>query len=139
VARGSDLGRKLGRMLTTEGTPRRRVRVEKNRRQVLGPKIAGAAAGVGEQHGSVVELVDVAAVPDGGQSELSWTGVVPAASKRLQAAPWAPGDGSVMVLADETAHSTRRGGSGIGGGGSHGWCGMPQQDRGAERDGSMTR
>jgi hypothetical protein len=45
---------------------------------------------------------------DGGELGLSWTGAAPVASERLQAAPQAPGDGSVMVLTDETTHSTRR-------------------------------
>jgi hypothetical protein len=57
-------------MLTIEGAPRCRAWVEKNRRWGLGPKVTGAAAGFGEQRGSVVELVDAAAVPDGDQSEL---------------------------------------------------------------------
>jgi hypothetical protein len=96
----------LGRMLTTEGVPRWHAWVEKNQWRGHGPKVAGPAAGVGEQHGSVVELEDAAAVPDEDRSELSRTGAVPAASEQLQAAPRAPGDGSVMVLTDETAHST---------------------------------
>jgi hypothetical protein len=33
-----------------------------NRRWGLGPKVAGATAGFGEQHESVVELVETAAV-----------------------------------------------------------------------------
>jgi hypothetical protein len=37
----------------------------------LGPKATGAAAWVSEQRGSVVELADAAAVPDGDRSELS--------------------------------------------------------------------
>jgi hypothetical protein len=36
-----------------------------NRLWGLGPKVAGAAAGFGEQRESVVELVEAAAVPDG--------------------------------------------------------------------------
>jgi hypothetical protein len=42
----------------------------KNRRRGLGPKVAGAAVGVGEQHGLVGELTDAAAVPDGNRSDL---------------------------------------------------------------------
>jgi hypothetical protein len=45
------LGRKLGRMLTIEGAPRWCAWVEKNRWWGLGPKVARAAAGVGEQRG----------------------------------------------------------------------------------------
>jgi hypothetical protein len=45
---------------------------------------------------------------DGGELGLSWTGVAPVASERLQAAPRGPGDGSLMVLTDETAHSRQR-------------------------------
>jgi hypothetical protein len=59
-------GRKLGWMLTIEGAPWCRARVEKNR----WPKVAGAATGFSEQWGSVVELLDVAAMPDGDWSEL---------------------------------------------------------------------
>jgi hypothetical protein len=103
-------------MLTTEGAPRRRTWVEKNWRWGLGPKVAEAAVGVGEQRGLVVAPADATIVPDRDRSALSWTGAAPAASERLQAAPQAPGDGSVMVLVDETTHSTRRRGSGIGGG-----------------------
>jgi hypothetical protein len=48
----------------------------------LRPKVTGAAAGFGEQRGSVVELVDVVAVPDGDWSELpsgtqQWLQVAP--------------------------------------------------------------
>jgi hypothetical protein len=63
-------GRKLGWMLTIEDTPRRHARVEKNWRRGLGPKVAEATAGFGEQRGSVVELVDAAAMPVGDRSEL---------------------------------------------------------------------
>jgi hypothetical protein len=41
---------------------------------------------------------------DGGELWPSWTGVVPAASSSTSA----PGDGSVMVLMDEIAHSMQR-------------------------------
>jgi hypothetical protein len=41
-----------------------------NRRWGLGPKVAGAAAGFGEQRESVVELVEAAAMPDGDRSDL---------------------------------------------------------------------
>jgi hypothetical protein len=36
----------------------------------FGLKVTGAAAGFGEQRGSVVELVDATAIPDGDRSEL---------------------------------------------------------------------
>jgi hypothetical protein len=41
-----------------------------NRRRGLGPKVAGAVAGFGEQRESVVELVEAAAVPDEDRSDL---------------------------------------------------------------------
>jgi hypothetical protein len=44
--------------------------VGKNQRRGLGPKVAGAAAGVGEQRGLVGELMDEAAMPDGNRSDL---------------------------------------------------------------------
>jgi hypothetical protein len=64
------LGQKLGQMLTTEGTPERRMRVAKNRQRGLGPKVAEAAAGVGEHRGSVGELMDAAPMLNGDWSEL---------------------------------------------------------------------
>jgi hypothetical protein len=57
-------------MLTTEGTPERRMRVAKNRQRGLGPKVAEAAAGVGEHRGSVGELMDAAPMLNGDWSEL---------------------------------------------------------------------
>jgi hypothetical protein len=45
-----------------------------NRLWGLGPKVAGAAAGFGEQRESVVELVEAAAVPDGDWSDLPSVG-----------------------------------------------------------------
>jgi hypothetical protein len=56
--------------------------VEKNRRQGLGLKVAGAAAGVSEQRRSVVELADAVAVPDGDWGELS-----SGTQQQLQVAP----------------------------------------------------
>jgi hypothetical protein len=90
AAHGIDLGQKLGWMLTIEGAPRRCTWVEKNQRRGLGPMVAGAAAGFGEQRGSVVELMDVAAVPDGDWSELpsgrqQWLRAAPNGSLR-----WCP-------------------------------------------------
>jgi hypothetical protein len=56
--------------------------VGKNQRRGLGPKVTGAAAGVGEQRGLVGELMDAAAVPDGNQSDLPSV-----RQQRLRAAP----------------------------------------------------
>jgi hypothetical protein len=67
---------------------------------------------------------------DGGELGPSWTGAAPTASERLHAAPRAPGDGSVIVLVDETAilHGDEAAASGVAG--LHGRCGMVQQGRG---------
>jgi hypothetical protein len=56
--------------------------VGKNRQRGLEPKVVGAAAGVGEQHGLVGELTDAAAVPDGNRSDVPLV-----RQQRLQAAP----------------------------------------------------
>jgi hypothetical protein len=89
----------------------------------------GGDDGVGDRWRWAIR-VGVLEEGDGGELGLSWTRAAPLASEWLQVAPRAPGDGSVMVLADETAHSTRRRGSGIGGGGVHDRRSMAQQGMG---------
>jgi hypothetical protein len=84
----SILARKLGWMLTIEGLDRRSPELlqglvsNADRWWGLGPKVTGAAAGFGEQRGSVVELVDVVALPNRDWSELpsgmqQWLQVAP--------------------------------------------------------------
>jgi hypothetical protein len=74
---------------------------------------------------------------DGGELGPSWTGVAPVASERLQAAPRAPGDGSVMVLMDETAilHGDEAAASEVAG--SHDRCCMVQQGKGQSEMGAQ--
>jgi hypothetical protein len=66
----------------------------------------GGDGGVGDRRMWVI-CVGVIEEWDGREPGPSWTGVAPTASEWLHAAPRAPGDGSVMVLMDETAHPTR--------------------------------